>query len=288
MSEFKFACPVCTQHIRCDSSQSGSIMDCPTCLQKIIVPMAPESGDSRIVPTGQKVGAKKTPTTVIPSQPPTPPPAAVPPALIAGVLVVLAAVAAGAAFWFWHGRTEAPEKSPVTGRTNAAAVAAAPKKPADVIPPANDTNWLFDLGSVTIPGTPAAGRIHGQDFLTERATFQNGTLTLRAGTRGPFESGLQINFQGAQPEALAGQSINVETNADQAAHVTLRWKTDGQVDKKTFENGYALRLEFGALANSHLPGKIYVSLPDPEKSYLLGTFSAVVQKPKPKAAPPAK
>ncbi len=41
MSEFKYACPVCGQHIKCDSSQSGTQMECPTCFQKIVVPQAP-------------------------------------------------------------------------------------------------------------------------------------------------------------------------------------------------------------------------------------------------------
>ena len=41
MSEFKYACPVCGQHIKCDSSQAGSQMECPTCFQKITVPQAP-------------------------------------------------------------------------------------------------------------------------------------------------------------------------------------------------------------------------------------------------------
>ena len=41
MSEFKFACPVCGQHITADSSASGSQLDCPTCFRKIVVPQAP-------------------------------------------------------------------------------------------------------------------------------------------------------------------------------------------------------------------------------------------------------
>ena len=44
MSEFKFACPVCGQHITCDAAAAGSQMNCPTCFRKIVVPRAPESG----------------------------------------------------------------------------------------------------------------------------------------------------------------------------------------------------------------------------------------------------
>ena len=56
----------------------------------------------------------------------------------------------------------------------------------------------------------------------------------------------------------------------------------GNVQKPAFDSGYALRLEFGLLANNHLPGKIYLCLPDDEKSYVTGSFVAGVSKPKPK------
>src|ERR1700742_2093945 len=64
MSEFKYACPVCGQHMMCDSSQSGSTMDCPTCFQKIIVPQAPSDTNQRLILTGTK--ASDRPVTKIP------------------------------------------------------------------------------------------------------------------------------------------------------------------------------------------------------------------------------
>jgi DNA-directed RNA polymerase subunit RPC12/RpoP len=56
MHEFKFACPVCGQHIKCASSQAGAQMECPTCFQKIIVPQAPSTEDQKFILTGTKVG----------------------------------------------------------------------------------------------------------------------------------------------------------------------------------------------------------------------------------------
>src|SRR5690348_7780017 len=49
MGEFKFACPVCGQHITADSTASGTPLDCPTCFRKIIVPQAPTTGDSKLI-----------------------------------------------------------------------------------------------------------------------------------------------------------------------------------------------------------------------------------------------
>lgn len=53
MSEFKFACPVCGQHMMCDTSHGGSVMECPTCFQKIVAPQAP-APDAKFILTGSK------------------------------------------------------------------------------------------------------------------------------------------------------------------------------------------------------------------------------------------
>jgi regulation of enolase protein 1 (concanavalin A-like superfamily)/DNA-directed RNA polymerase subunit RPC12/RpoP len=458
MSEFKYACPVCGQHIKCDSSQAGSVMDCPTCFQKITVPQAPASEEQKFILTGSKVVEKKT---VVP-------PAAgggaatgkqSPVAAIA-LIVILLLLTAGAGVFFFGGKlfhrssagdwqtsdigavgamgafseakgvfvvsgsgadiwsqadafhyvyralngngtltarvftqqntaawakagvmireTLNPDSAfalalvtPLSGlafqeRSNTASPASTVLKipqlaapcwvrlvrerntfsafysengntwiemgsstipmagqvyaglavcahnnealcqaqfdnvtlqtdlvagqakasatPKLVAPPASDAHWSLALDTNAIPDAPAAGRIHGQDFIVERASFQGGVLTLRSGARGSVEFGCQINFAGAQPEALAGKTINVMTNADKAARVSLRWKdAGGEAQKENYEAGYALRLEFGELMNSRLPGKIYLCTPDAEKSYLLGSFNADARKPKPKA-----
>jgi len=84
-----------------------------------------------------------------------------------------------------------------------------------------------------------------------------------------------------RPEALAGQSLNVTTNAATAARVILGWKEGDQSLKETFTNGYALRLDFGALAGNRIPGKIYLCTADAKNSYLAGVFNAEIRKPKP-------
>ena len=54
----------------------------------------------------------------------------------------------------------------------------------------------------------------------------------------------------------------------------------GQTGRESFDGGYAMRLEFSALANNRLPGKIYLCTPDEMKSYVAGTFNVEVRKPK--------
>jgi hypothetical protein len=286
MSEFKYACPVCGQHMKCDVSQSGSVMECPTCFQKITVPQAPVSHDTKFIITGTKVGER--PATKFPEPGPGSVPAAkgFPGALV--VVVILIFIGAAVAF-VYHGTIFKSKSSSATvasdttvGSNPSPAKTQKPPKPGSVAPPASDTNWMLNLEGVEIPDAPAAGRIHGQDFLAERANFStNGTLTIRAGTRGTVEFGLTVNFSGAAVESLAGQAINVATNAEKAARVMLRWKEGNQTGRENFDGGYAMRLEFGALANSLLPGKIYLCTPDAAKSYVAGTFNVEIRRPRP-------
>jgi|ERR1035437_1347505 DNA-directed RNA polymerase subunit RPC12/RpoP len=283
MSEFTYACPVCGQHIKCDSTQSGTTMECPTCFQKIVAPQAPATDDPKFIITGTKVGERPVPAAVANAGAA---PAPIPEKSFPGpaiIFIVLFCVAAVGLFAF-HGKifkSTSQQAGPVANATGGQPTPVKPPKPAVVAPPADDARWMLNLEAATIPDSPAAGRIHGQDFIVERASFQNGTLTLRRGTRGPVDFGITINFSGAHAEALATQSINVTTNTDEAARVTLRWDNDANSGRNSFDTGYALRLEFGLLDNNHLPGKIYLCTPDAEKSYLLGTFTVEVRKPKP-------
>jgi len=286
MSEFKYACPVCGQHIKCDSSQAGSVMECPTCFQKITVPQAPSSDDQKFIITGTKVGER--PATNIPAdRAVTAVENRIP---MAAVVILLALVcAAGAAAFAFRGKIfkssggSAPadvvasgsggEPAPVRGQIRA--------RPALVAPPANDASWMLKLDKAVIPDSPAAGRIHGQDFIVERASLQNGTLTLRYGTRGAVTLGVLINFGGTQPEALAGRSLNIITSAPTAARITLIWQDGGKTTRQNLEGGYALRLNFGEVSGTRLSGKIYFCAPDETKSYVAGTFNADIRNPRP-------
>jgi len=284
MSEFTYACPVCGQHIKCDMSQSGSKMECPTCFQTILAPDVSPMHDPKFVIMGTKVGERPIPTAVTTSgTPTTPTPAKKSP--VAAVVLVVFIFAAGAAVFMFGGKIFKSDG----GQTSRTAPAKnhppqknqTPVPPPVVALPADDTNWMLNLGAVTMPDSMAAGRVHGQNFNCDRAVLQGGMLTLRVGARGAPDFGMVINFSGVPAEALAGQTINVATNADKAAGVTLRWKEGDLSLRENFTNNYAMRLEFGQIADNRMPGKIYLCMPDGQKSYVAGTFNAEIRKPKP-------
>lgn len=279
MSEFKYACPVCSQHIKCDSSQAGTVMECPTCFQKIIAPQAPADADQKLILTGTKVS----------DRPPQKNPEANPYAArqVKGssgavvVIVILAFIGAAVAF-VYRGTIFKPQTHAATNTATTSAGVGVNETVAPVVSTASDTNWTLNLATAKISGTNVTGRIHGQDFTALRVVFSNGTLYFRADEHGPMIFGAMINFSGAAPAAFSGKTLTVTTNVNKSARLTLHWKNDGVSGKESFDNGYALRLEFGALTNNQLPGKVYLGAADDEKSYLMGSFIAEIHKSKPK------
>jgi DNA-directed RNA polymerase subunit RPC12/RpoP len=283
MSEFKYACPVCGQHIKCDSSQSGTQMQCPTCFQKIVVPQAP-SEEQKFILTGSKVGGDRP----LPKNPHEGMTTHVPTKSVSGiaaVIVIFLFIAVAVAF-VYHGTIFKKSTAPDDGSSSAVAASdsATPEKapakkqlPPMIAPLSSDTNWSLNLKGWAVPDSTAAGRIAGQDFICQRATFSGGTLTLRNG-----DLNVTINFGGTTPEALAGKSLNVSTNAAAAARVGFRWKVDDQAKHESFTNGYAMLLNFGEVEDHRVSGTIYLCTSDENKSYVAGKFDAEIRKSKPK------
>ncbi len=98
MSMFKFACPVCGQHIRCEPDKAGSQMECPTCFRKIVVPEPPASEDSKFILTASQVHSRPVPQAALASasdKPAAPQELSMRVFVLAAVLCVLAGVFLG-------------------------------------------------------------------------------------------------------------------------------------------------------------------------------------------------
>ena len=279
MSEFKFACPVCGQHIRCDSTKSGSQMDCPTCFRKIVIPSAPEGESSKLILTAAQAGARPLPAAAGVDAPVKPAGKGFPFAAVA-LIVVLASAVAGAVVF----RDKLFKSPKSVEKANSTATKVVPI----VVPPANDTNWTLNLAGVKIPETPAAGRVNGRSFALDRATIKGGALDLRQGPKWPPDVGLSVHLFAKQSEDLAGQTVVIESGRANPPNAVLRWKDDQQqpVSQSIYE-GYALRLEFGPLTGGRLPGKIYFCGADDAKSWVAGTFEAEIRRSPPKPTKPS-
>src|SRR5437867_7180800 len=177
MSEFKFACPVCGQHITADSRTAGTQLECPTCFQKIIVPQAPASPDSKLILSASQVG-KPRPVQSEAWQHALPVPARRM-SLVSFALTVLLVGGAAGAILVYREKIAAliRNRNPGPGKFDAQAHATASR----FHPVPTNSGWTMNLSKAIIPAEAASGGIRGVGFVCDRATLQGGNLTLRQG-----------------------------------------------------------------------------------------------------------
>jgi len=288
MSDFKFACPVCGQHITCDSTQGGSTLQCPTCFQKVVVPQSSTTtGETKFILTGTKVGGRPALPTMIDGSPSVPPGKNSPLAVAVVWLILIATIAAASVLAIAVHRRLSSQHHPLTPANAPAATVSQPKVPAVPLltaPPANDSNWTLEVDGSLLSDATASGRIHRTNFICQRAVLDGGTLSLRMGD--PPELGVSIYLHAKRSADLAGQWVDITTNFHNAPRVTLRWQDDQKRPVNlSFVGGYALRIDFGSMTSNRLSGRLYLSIPDEAKSYVAGTFAAEIRKPRPPAGP---
>jgi hypothetical protein len=111
-------------------------------------------------------------------------------------------------------------------------------------------------------------------------------LSLRQGKTWPPDLGITVVLPAQQGELLSGKTILVgPRRPPPLPKVILRWKDDQQEPAtKDFTNGYVLKLAFGQSNNGRMPGKIYIGLPDDDRSFAAGSFEAEIRHPQ---LPPA-
>lgn len=191
------------------------------------------------------------------------------------VLVLLVVVGAGGYLYtqeggigfitdFFGGGTPPPQTIPVRAPAAKAPASPAAKK---------------DEGPV-IPAQPVTGRLRNAAFTPELAEIDSGVLTLRQG-KGALDTEVTIYLYTKPWEVPAGRSFKLMSPAaaPDAPHVRIRWHDDGQnaPRQREYAEKYTLVLEFGQEKDKKLPGKLFLSLPDEDKSQLAGTFEAEIR-----------
>jgi len=271
MSEFKFACPVCGQHITVPSSSSGAQMACPTCFREIVVPQAPAGNDSKLLLEAAQP-TQPRPTSAVADLSPLRPSRSRASLVANIVLVLLLCVAAGVLFSY---RATVLQLVGLGARP----VVQVPDAPTNTAPVL--ASWTLDPAKAVIPEQPVSGRLHGTDFECEKVLFGGGTLSLRKGQGWPPDLGLDILLSARRAEQLNGKNIIIAPGVRSVvSKVVLRWKDDSNRPQQTeITSGYALTLLFGKPTAQRLPGRLNISLPDSDKSYLAGTFEAEIFQP---------
>lgn len=131
-----------------------------------------------------------------------------------------------------------------------------------------------------IPAQPARGEIQKAAFVVESAEIENGVLTLRQGKE-PLttEVKLFLNSKTWHVPAERSFKINGQAGGADTPLVRIRWQEAGQKAprQRDFSDRYTLQLELGRELDRKLPGKIYLLLPDEDKSQIAGTFNADIR-----------
>ncbi|MGA2175200.1 MAG: hypothetical protein ABSH38_09490 [Verrucomicrobiota bacterium] len=155
---------------------------------------------------------------------------------------------------------------------------APPPNPAEKLPllPAQ---WTLDLPAAKIPEGRANGGIAGANFVVQAARLQpSGSaviLSLRQGdTAADPAVFIFLNVNAGETVLGRAWSVSRETRGKGTPQVVKRWQPNaGSAPlQKAFSSGYAMQLELGQPSNGWIPGKIFLSLPDAEKTCLAGLF----------------
>ena len=149
--------------------------------------------------------------------------------------------------------------------------------------------WTLDLAGAKIPEGRANGRISGTNFLVETARVDvvGGAHVLRLveGQLASPDREVLVYLHLKPGEKIGGQILNISSDQKGSGvpQVAKRWKINPRYAPsiKPFYNGYAMKLELGQAADGLLPGKIFLGLPDNERSVVAGIFKATVNEPDP-------
>ena len=137
--------------------------------------------------------------------------------------------------------------------------------------------WTLNLDAATIPSAIVKGEISSNSFRADYAQFDRGVLDLRQGTNAVPDRQILIYLKLRAGEKIDGKTITVTAEQKTGAPVIMKkWKHDPRYapQQRTYGSGYAMKLEFGEVKEGITAGKIYLALPDAEKTYLAGTFNA--------------
>src|SRR3954447_3850824 len=166
--------------------------------------------------------------------------------------------------------------------------------------------WREDVSKATAPDAAAAGKVVGREFTPNEIKYDANmhVLRFRLGKKDELsDAEIVIDLSklvkgekaGSVPEGKTfEQAINAPlTTKPQPSYTIYYRKEPGKgIPDVIPESRAAMKLEFGERKGDVLPGKIYLCLPDKDKSYVAGTFDAAVHyiatkkdlkaKPKPK------
>jgi hypothetical protein len=305
MSELKFSCPHCAQHISCDPAWAGHSLPCPSCQKQITAPQPQPKTGLRVSgsPAGGRLSAKlrenlrqATVRSSAGSAAQAPPPIgsrSAPPRIgpmaaplisrrpvfsllrIVLVLGCIFGVLLIAAFgWSFH-RRSLRLKAQAEWRENfnrQQAQRAQSGQTRNVAPA------LYREPKLEMPTNAVAGFVGGQKFHYEHATVSMHRFTLREGKNWQADKEVTITTF-VKPQDLAGKTLLVTPdNKFPRLHVSAEWLDQSKQKKyASAMSGYFLRLKCGPIENGRISGTMNLQMPGSPVTAINGDFIAAVK-----------
>jgi len=143
----------------------------------------------------------------------------------------------------------------------------------------NPPQWTLDLKTARIPSGKANGTISGAAFVADRAYLQRTTtshvLTVREGEGFQADREIIIALPAKTGQKLDGATWEIPKDQTTGVpRVIKRWIAGGKQQTKPYTNGYTMKLEFGQTTYGSLPTRVFIALPDDEKTVVGGTVEA--------------
>ncbi len=169
------------------------------------------------------------------------------------------------------------------GNTTSKPAVAPSTDPASAVTKESKAGWIEELTDVEFPKTKASGKLHGEIFTMDRAEIQQGTLSLRQGTGFFADKEWKVFLFANDISRLEGHFLTIESEDTEPVknmpHVYMSWKENSKdlPKTKTWTGNYIIKLKFGQVSNGKIPGQIYLCVPDMKRSFVAGTFEAVIK-----------
>jgi hypothetical protein len=153
-------------------------------------------------------------------------------------------------------------------------------------PPAA-AQWTLDLQTAQVPQGAAAGQFGGRPFNPEKTYLQRTPVGYVLMVREGADRELNIMLPLKAGEQLDGQSWNIAPETAPAPRLIKTWRQNTRRQTRMFTNGYAMKLQFEQTTNRQIPAKLFVALPDEEKTFVAGSVTAsfLVTAPAPQTQP---
>jgi hypothetical protein len=134
----------------------------------------------------------------------------------------------------------------------------------------------LDPAKQVLPGGMVAGSVGGASFKPE-AMVEIDNLIFRAIKPGTQEIEREFRLKLGSSDSLQpfeNRKLTIRQDMPEGREVPEILVSDPKGNLHLFPNGYALTLELGARLDGKVAGKIYLCLPDDEKTVLAGVFVA--------------